>query len=345
MAFRLNLAALMLFGGLAAGCGGPVNTLTSPSQPAGAKEPLFNGFCDAPVHHQADGTYAKLSDTGLYCSITFDIMDKYSLFFAPEIPLWTDGADKLRYLRLPPGTKIESSDMDNWRFPVGTKVWKEFRVSGKRVETRLLEKRGENDWFMVSFQWDAAQADAYPVPQGVDDANGTTHDIPSVAQCAACHKEVADTLIGVSPLMLARASIFGLTLAQLVQEGRLTKNPERAIRFPGEQATSDALAYLYSNCSHCHRGPSAPAGLQLWTSVNDGRPEDTSVYRTAVDHALTSWVDHGYVKRVVSGAPDKSGVVARMSTRVHEDQMPELGTELVDPHGLSLVRTWITQLH
>lgn len=344
MALRTCLVVSVVLGGLAAGCGGPVEEVASSPQVGVAKEPLFSWLCDAPVRQRSDGTYAKLSDTGLYCSVALDMMDKHAELFAPEVPLWTDGADKSRYLRLPPGTKIETSDMDNWVFPVGTKVWKEFRFSGKKVETRLLEKRGENNWFMVAFQWNADQTEAYPVPEGVVNANGTFHDIPSVSQCAACHMRVADALIGVSPLMLADASVWGVTLAELVREGRLTKNPERPVRFPGNGPTSKALAYFYSNCSHCHRGSSAPEGLQLWTSVNDVRPEDTAVYRTAVNQDLTHWVEHGYVKRVVPKAPNESGVMARMSTRVPDDQMPELGTERVDPQGLSLIRAWIEQL-
>lgn len=42
---------------------------------------------------------------------------------------------------VPPGTKIDTRDIDHWVFPVGTKTWKEFRVDRKLVETLLLEAR------------------------------------------------------------------------------------------------------------------------------------------------------------------------------------------------------------
>lgn len=300
--------------------------------------------CDAPVHQQPDGSYAKLSDTGLYCDIIRGRVDRLARFYLPEIPLWSDGAGKVRYVRLPPDTTIDSSDMDNWIFPVGTKAWKEFSMNGKKVETRLLEKRQDNTWLMISFQWNEGQTDAFPVPEGVVNANGTNLDIPPVAECIECHSSVADALNGVSALMLARASPLGTTLVDLVLQRRLTHNPDRAIRFPGNENTRRALAYVYSNCSHCHRGSSAPAGLQLSTSVNDQRPEDTAVYRTAVNQELTSWVGHGYTKRVDPGSPGTSAVIARMSTRVPGHQMPEIATKVIDPQGIEMVHEWIEHL-
>ena len=40
--------------------------------------------------------------------------------------LWADYATKQRWILLPPGTKIDATDPNEWVFPVGTKVWKEF---------------------------------------------------------------------------------------------------------------------------------------------------------------------------------------------------------------------------
>jgi hypothetical protein len=301
-------------------------------------------LCDAPVLQKPDGTYAKLSNTGLYCDIRTGSLDRYARFFQPSVALWFDRAAKSRYLRLPPGTKIDSSDMDNWIFPVGTKVWKEFRMGGKKLETRLLEKRRDNTWLMIAFQWNMEQTEAFPVPDGKSNVNGTPHDIPSTAECVECHSAVADALNGVSAMLLAQASPSGLTLAELVQQRILTRNPQRAVRFPGNQETYDALGYVYANCSHCHRGAAAPAGLDWSTSVWDQRPEDTAAYRTSVNQPLKGWVDKGYVFRIAPGSADASGVVGRISTRRPGDQMPEIATEIVDPDGVLIINKWIDQL-
>ena len=50
--------------------------------------------------------------------------------YDPGLHLWSDGASKTRWIYLPPGTKIDTTDMNEWTFPPGTKIWKEFVVGG-----------------------------------------------------------------------------------------------------------------------------------------------------------------------------------------------------------------------
>ena len=54
---------------------------------------------------------------------------------APTEALWSDGAVKRRFIYLPPGTTIDTTNMDEWVFPVGTKFWKEFSVDGRKLRT------------------------------------------------------------------------------------------------------------------------------------------------------------------------------------------------------------------
>jgi hypothetical protein len=341
MIFRTSLITSLAICLTLSGCGG---TSVAQSETQAEQYARARSQCDAPVVQQSDGSYAKLSDTGLYCDIAAGKRDRNARFFQPSFALWFDRAAKSRYLRLPPGTKINSDDMDNWIFPVGTKVWKEFRLSGKKLETRLLEKRPDSTWLMIAFQWNEEQSDAFPVPDGKSNVNGTPHDIPSTAQCVECHSSVADVLNGVSAMMLAQASTSGVTLLDLIERQSLTQNPDRFVHFPGNQETREALGYVYANCSHCHRGAAAPAGLDWSTSVRDQRPEDTAVYRTAVNQPLKGWVDKGYVLRIAPGSADASGVIGRISTRRPGDQMPEIATEIVDPEGVEIIIRWIEQL-
>src|SRR5262245_30688341 len=81
-----------------------------------------------------------LSETGLFADVARESLAPDIIAYAPRFQLWSDGADKRRWLWLPPGARIDTSDMDSWVFPVGTKFWKEFTRDGVRVETRLLEK-------------------------------------------------------------------------------------------------------------------------------------------------------------------------------------------------------------
>src|SRR4051812_19214908 len=83
---------------------------------------------------------AHLRDTGLYADAAMTSVAPGILPFSPQYPLWTDGAAKRRWIRLPPGATIDASRADAWEFPVGTKLWKEFSFGGRRAETRMIER-------------------------------------------------------------------------------------------------------------------------------------------------------------------------------------------------------------
>ena len=81
---------------------------------------------------------ARLSETGLYDGERPIALARGVRAYVPAHELWSDGAQKLRWIRLPAGTRIDSADMDSWDFPVGTRLWKEFSRDGRPIETRLL---------------------------------------------------------------------------------------------------------------------------------------------------------------------------------------------------------------
>ena len=91
----------------------------------------------------------NLQDTGLYVDFESLRVDPKHLAFAPQYPLWTDGATKRRWISLPPGTAIDGSDPDAWNFPAGTRLWKEFSFNGRRIETRYLERQADGQWLYV----------------------------------------------------------------------------------------------------------------------------------------------------------------------------------------------------
>src|SRR5262245_31431150 len=62
----------------------------------------------------------RLSETGLFEDIAADRVGRDVLAYTPAFELWVGGASKRRWLRLPPGTRIDTSDLDAWQFPVGT---------------------------------------------------------------------------------------------------------------------------------------------------------------------------------------------------------------------------------
>jgi hypothetical protein len=282
-----------------------------------------------------------LAQTGLYARGSTTQLADGVMPYAPRYALWSDGADKQRWLLLPSGTRIDTRDMDVWQYPVGTKAWKEFSRDGKRIETRLLWKTSAG-WFAMAFAWNDAETDGVAVPKGVQNARGTTHDIPNRDACAQCHEGIADRLLGVSAIQLAHDGP-GVTLTSLAASGALSDPPTHDLRLP-DTAEWRALGYLHANCGSCHNPEGTAADrLDLDLSLRAGsltRANDTPGYKTTVDVALTD-TESALTKRIAPGDPDQSGVILRMMLRGDDKAMPPLASETADADGLTLIRAWI----
>jgi hypothetical protein len=280
-----------------------------------------------------------LSQTGLYSDTHTRVLAPNVQVFSPAYPLWSDAAGKLRWISLPDGAQVDSSDMDVWKLPVGTKLWKEFEQQGHVIETRYMAKFGasENDWIFIAYHWNAEQTDALAVPDGVEDADGSMHDIPSTATCKQCHNSQPMAALGFSALQLSHAGP-GLTLAGLASSGRLTVPPSAAIAIPGDATSAQALGYLHGNCGGCHNDR-APH--------NFGVPETKVVFWQATAQLGALEQTSTYVNLVTNTQGDLTRLqhgLDRMKQRDPYIQMPPLGTEIVDTKGVALIEAWLSQL-
>jgi hypothetical protein len=355
-------AAVLVAGALSScglsGCG------SRPDEPQGTPEPY------------ARPEYVLLSDTGLYADPGAQRVASGLLLYEPNYTLWSDAADKQRWISLPAGGWIDSSDMDRWRLPIGTRVWKEFSLDGQRLETRLIERygTGADDYWMGAFAWLEDQTDAVFVEGGERDLLGTAHDAPSQRDCGACHDGEPGRVLGFSALQLARfgasdgASVAGsqttesedlpvapapggqVTLASLAADDWLSTPPPADAHYgpPGDGVTAAALGYLHANCGHCHNPWAAPwemTHMLLRLDVENVTAEDSGVFQSIVGQSLDHFEAPDYALRVVPGEPDHSAIVARMEARRSKMQMPPLATEEPDELGVDSVRRWVARLH
>lgn len=307
--------------------------------------------------------YVSLSETGLFSDPTTLTVAGQAVAFEPTYRLWSDGATKRRWMQMPAGTQIDTTDMDHWVFPVGTKFWKEFSLGGVLLETRLVERYGDgpDDYWLGAFVWNAAQTDALFVVDGQNDINGTPHDAPSQEKCGACHRGEVGRVLGFSALQLSRPAggpQVGPTLADLDAAKSLTGSPVPPLdavfadptvpySVPGDPTAVAALGYLHANCGHCHNpnGTSWPdTQMTLRLSVSDLDVTTSALYQSIADQPLQYWRGGAITVCMAPGAPDASAIVARMSTRAPDDQMPPLATEMVDPDGVAAVRAWVGSL-
>jgi len=303
------------------------------------------GACSDPVEPVPDAAPpvppsklpAKLSRTGLYADFQAKTLADESIEFAPRHVLWSDAAIKRRWIQLPAGATIDSSSMDHWTFPVGTKWFKEFALDGKRLETRLIWRVAdtgdrEKDTLFGSYVWDDTESEATFEVGGYVNIRGTQHDAPSADSCWKCHIGEPGRALGFSALQLADLSALPLS------------DPPVGAPFA---APNDALGYLHANCGHCHN-PSGSAwvnsGMTLRLDVADRSVATSNLYVTTVGVALEQWLGHGYTNRIVPGDPDNSALLYRMTQRTQNIQMPPIATEVTDPAGIALVRAWIQSL-
>lgn len=277
--------------------------------------------------------------------------------YTPGFRLWSDGLEKLRYVYLPPGARIDTGDMNEWTFPVGTRFWKEFRWNGRRIETRYLEKTGPDAWRRTTFAWNADEAEAREVAAGrtitLEGGHGP-YDIPGPDDCGRCHGGRRDNILGFEALALAAPEATGLTLARLVTAGRLTQAPDpAATSVPGTPLDRSALGWLHMNCGvSCHNASPAAgasfAGLDLKLAADGAaNPRQTPALRTALGRPTTAlgYRDPNAPRiRLVPGRPRESAIYVRAASRAPRLAMPPLATHLVDDEALAMLDRWIEAL-
>lgn len=307
---------------------------------AGASGPLFTRLP------------CSLSETGLYAADMVTLQPGVHPF-KPNFALWSDGADKKRWVALPEGMKIDTSDMDFWSFPVGTKLWKEFSSDGVRVETRLIAKQPSGSWYAVAYHWRSDQKDADAVPNGVMDASGTAHDVPNSDQCLTCHSQMPDKALGFSAIQLSHersdpSNTQEWTLGALMEANLLTNPPAAQFTVPFTEAQRNLFGYLHANCGTCHNPKgtqNTQTGLDMWLKVTDmTKPvTESSVYRGLYNVDI-AWMDGDRppaTKRIAPGSLSNSAVYQRFITKGRDWSMPPLATEVVDPTAKKLLEDWI----
>lgn len=307
-----------------------------------------------------------LRDTGLYESGSLQVRAD-NLPFTPQYPLWSDGASKHRWIYLPPGTHIDASNPDAWEFPRGTKLWKEFRY-GRAIETRYIERRADGAWRFASYVWNDAGTDAELAPaEGIQHLTSLTapdgfYAVPARTDCLACHEGGATPVLGFSALQLSpdrdplsvhaeQPGVDDVNLNKLVARGLIRNLPQQLIdHAPRIEARSAveraAFGYLHANCGHCHNasGPLGALDMVLAQSAMSSGDGVEQLLHYVLNVGSEFRPQGRTLMRVTPGDQDASVMAIRIRSRNLIEQMPPLGTRLVDDEGVSLITRWINEL-
>lgn len=286
----------------------------------------------------------KLSDFGFFADPAGQVPVAGVVPYRLNTPLYSDGADKLRFLYVPEGVQVMADDGGLFDFPVGTALIKTFAFGEgeqrRLIETRVLLHRVDG-WVALPYLWDEAQTEAKLAIAGarVDvttpAGEAISYRVPNKNQCKECHGLNGEVV----PIGPKARNLSAEWLASIV--GNV---PEGADRLPvwenrgSASAEDSARAYLDVNCAHCHR-PGATAsnsGLDLRWEQDDLHALGVMKRPVAAGRGAGSLLFD-----IVPGKPDESILLHRMLSNDPGVAMPELGKSTVDAEGTEAVRRWI----
>ncbi|MEQ9443262.1 MAG: SO2930 family diheme c-type cytochrome [Cyclobacteriaceae bacterium] len=287
-------------------------------------------------------------------------------------PLFSDYAQKLRFVQLPEGQAATYRERDVLDLPVGSVLIKTFyypqdfrQPEQGRVllETRLLLHE-EDGWYALPYIWNEEQTEAQlEVAGGTKDIawkdlagqpQQLAYSIPNMNQCKGCHvKNQQIKPIGPTARQLNRNHPYAdgeqNQLVKWESLGYLNSRPpdDELPRLavwddPASGTLNErARAYLDINCAHCHsaEAPANTSGLLL-----DYYQTDSTALGIAKPPVAAGRGTGGNAHDIVPGHPKASIMWYRITSTDPGVRMPELGRQLVHEEGVALIEEWIESL-
>lgn len=292
--------------------------------------------------------------------------------FDLNTPLFSDYAQKLRFVYVPSGTRTPYNGSEFLEFPVGTILVKNFYYpknlssttsDRELVETRLLMRQAER-WTAETYIWNEEQTDALLHQTGKTkeitwiDMEGmqrkVNYLIPSKNSCKTCHGKNG-ALIPLGPKVRNLNKMYPYTegeqhqLMRWVEEGILETLPHQTDipKVPvWDDATTGTLnerarIYLDVNCGSCHHPAGSANNTALFLNLEEQREFNLGIYKIPVSFGDGP---EGLKFDLVPGKPDSSILIYRMESVEPQVRMPELGRTLVHQEGIDLIREWVENL-
>lgn len=286
-------------------------------------------------------------------------------------PLFSDYAQKHRFVFLPDGSSAAYRETAVFDFPVGTVIAKTFAIQSDLrdpestqdvIETRLLIKRLRG-WDALPYIWNDSKTEAVLTVTGgtknvswinaAGDEQSTDYIVPNSNNCANCHGEDEMFPIGPKARLLNKSFDYGDEVANQidywVQQDILAGAPADTSTIDTIPLESDtdaplddrARGYLDVNCAHCHgvAGAGDTSGLLLDYTREFGLEVGECKPPVAAGDGAG---DLQY--SIVPGDADASIMVFRMDSNETDVRMPEIGRSVIHSDGVELIRQWINAM-
>ncbi len=294
-----------------------------------------------------------LSDTGCVNSSNPALPASGLIPYAPNAPFFSDNASKARWLALPHGQRIAVGGNNDFDFPSGSVLVKNFLLGTTLVETRLFMRHNDGNWAGYTYEWNAGGTEATRVIGGKTvTVAGQTWEFPSESQCLQCHTSAAGRTLGLEIGQLNGDLLYpvtGRTANQLstldtidVLTPPLTQTPAQLPVIPNPFGSAAlglrARAWLHTNCANCHQpGGSAQSNMDLRFTTALNATQACDVAPTLGDLGITN------PRLIAPGSAARSVVVARVN-RTGANAMPPLARHQIDTQGVQLLTDWINGL-
>jgi uncharacterized repeat protein (TIGR03806 family) len=310
----------------------------------------------------------KLSATGVFSNLAELKACSEMIDYDVNSPLWSDGAEKKRWMLLPPGGRIQFHPDDPWQFPAGTIFIKHFELDlGTdqlwRLETRLLVQTSDLQWIGYTYQWQDDQKDAVLLddfatkefqvkdtsqPSGL---RKQTWTFPSRDACLQCHNPWSGYVLGprTGQINLERKTQGGVKnqLESWNELGLFDTNigkVEQYSKYANPRDSAETLpkrvkSYLAVNCAQCHQ-PDSPVRTDI--DFRYTTPFSQMNILDVIPNAGDMELQNPYI--VKSGSKESSVLWLRLSTS-STLQMPPLGVNLHDKSAIDLIGEWIDSLN
>jgi uncharacterized repeat protein (TIGR03806 family) len=321
------------------------------------------------VPSNAGGMIPKLlSQTRAFLSATNLTPQEFLVPYDINVPFWSDGAEKTRWMALPAGERIRFAPTGEWGFPSGTVFVKHFELATdearpsvrRRLETRLLVCDDTNGVYGVTYKWRPDNSDADLLVTNVTEeiiikiATGVRTQewyYPSRADCLTCHTPGAGFVLGVKTRQMNRdfdypghkrenqllawkdRALFDADFSSSAVEGfaklAITDDTSRGLE-------DRARSYLDANCAYCHR----PGGTVAFFDARYDTPiaqQNLIGGRVLIDQRIDS-------ARVVAPNDIWRSILFMRANTIEAYKMPPLARNRVDEWGVKLLREWIENL-
>lgn len=366
---------------LIAGCssGQDETTLLLGPQPEDAAQvPAFLGLPLTAA--DSASSPALLSETGAFVDLARLGAAPGVLPYSVQSPLWSDGAQKRRWMALPSGSHVGYAEQGPWQFPEGTVFIKQFGMvlderapdDVLRLETRFLVSAQGGGVYGLVYKWDEDQRDARLLLDGAEEvldivgADGSMrqqrYTYPSQRACGACHS--------------ARSGyVMGARTAQLDGEYRPSAGePNAFAESDGEPAANQLAAWAERDVFDAPVAEALSARERLVPLADEAAPLEARVrsywdsncsschneaapfpswdarFSTPLDQQGVllapprSGAAADDVRLIVPGDAERSLIYLRSQSEAPDQRMPPLLRNRVDARYVELLREWIESL-